>query len=115
MIIDISDETHLLSVICDCSEISGGLAPSGPLSGTGYFLSLKLASDDWSQYDAVYAGLEPSAGTGLVRIDQDPDKQITMKLTVDEDLICHQKFVIVAYGGNTSVRKEYDLSTIACS
>lgn len=112
MLIDINDETHLLSVMCDCTEVEGGLAPSGPLSGTGYFLSLKLHSDDWSQYDAVYAGLEPSAGTGLVRIDQDPDKQITMKLTV-EDHVCNQKFVIVSYGGNTSVRKEYDLSPIA--
>lgn len=94
---------------------SEGLSPAGPLSGAGFFLSLKLSSDDWDQYDSVYVGLDPSYGTGLVRIDEDPDHQVTMKLSVEGSEAPfswdpHQKFVVVAYGGNTSVRTEYMLN-----
>lgn len=76
---------------------------------------MKLASDDWTQYDSVYVGLDPSEGTGLVRIDEDPDKQVTMKLSVEGSSAPwtwdpKQKFVVVAYGGNTSVRTDYALN-----
>lgn len=55
--------------------MEGGLSPSGPLAGDGYFLALKF--DDFAQgltYANVKVGLVPSAsGMGLVTLDSDKD------------------------------------------
>lgn len=63
--------------------IEGGLSPSGPLSGDGYFLALKF--DNFAQgltYANVKVGLDPSQGTGLVTLDS--DKNAVFKIT-DKD------------------------------
>lgn len=94
--------------------IAGGLAASGPLAGDGNFLSLTLAADDWSDYDAVYAGLDPSVETGLVRIDNDlsePAHTIVMKITDNEA----QKFVIESHRGSLVVREEFSLAELVCA
>lgn len=60
--------------------IEGGLSPSGPLSGDGYFLALKF--DNFSSgltYEDVKVGLNPSEGTGLVTLDS--DKNAVFKIT----------------------------------
>lgn len=60
--------------------VEGGLSPSGPLSGDGYFLALKF--DNFASgltYANVKVGLNPTAGTGLVTLDS--DKNVVLKLT----------------------------------
>lgn len=69
--------------------IEGGLSPSGPLSGDGHFLALKISNID-SDATSVKVGLNPSQGTGLVEIIEDPDKNLVAKITSTS-----QKFVVV--------------------
>ena len=60
--------------------MEGGLSPSGPLSGDGYFLALKF--DNFSSgltYENVKVGLNPTQGTGLVTLDS--DKDVVFKIT----------------------------------
>jgi len=78
--------------------MEGGLSPSGPLSGDGYFLALKF--DNFSSgltYANVKVGLQPSAGTGLVTLDSDKnavfkisDKNTQKLKTVQEDANGHK-------------------------
>ena len=69
--------------------IEGGLSPAGPLSGDGHFLALKISNID-SDATSVKVGLDPSEGTGLVEIIEDPDKNLVAKITSTS-----QKFVVV--------------------
>lgn len=69
--------------------IEGGMAESGPLSGDGYFLALKIDINEHypsSEYEMikVTVGLNPSEGTGSVEIQDDPDKVVVAKIT-DKD------------------------------
>ena len=61
--------------------IEGGLSPSGPLAGDGYFLALKF--DNFASgltFANVKVGLVPSAsGMGLVTLDS--DKNAVFKIT----------------------------------
>lgn len=94
--------------------IAGGLAASGPLAGDGNFLSLTLSCDDWSVYDKVMVGLDPSEGTGLVRIDNDtsePAHTVVMKITDNTE----QVFVVESYRGLLKTRVEYSLADIVCA
>lgn len=65
--------------------MEGGLSPSGPLAGDGYFLALKF--DNFSSgltYANVKVGLVPSAsGMGLVTLDS--DKNAVFKITDKDD------------------------------
>lgn len=71
--------------------IEGGLSPSGPLAGDGYFLALKFSNfASGLTYANVKAGLVPSAsGMALQTLDSDCD--IVMKIT-DKD---NQKVKVV--------------------
>ena len=62
--------------------VEGGLAESGPLAGDGHFMALKFlpVNGEWSDFDSVKVGLDPSQGTGLVEILTDPDKNGVFKL-----------------------------------
>lgn len=96
--------------------IEGGIASSGPLAGDGYFLAMDFNADDWSEYDDVKVGLNPSEGTGLVSIIDDPDKNGVFKLTTVVDGKLTQKFVIQYTPKNGSaINVEYDLSGIKLS
>lgn len=54
--------------------IEGGLSPSGPLSGDGYFIALKFSNlATGLTYSNVKVGLDPSMGTGMVTLDADLD------------------------------------------
>lgn len=68
--------------------VEGGLAPSGYLSGDGYFLALKLSDID-EDATSVKVGLIPSEGSGLVEIIDDPDKNLVAKITSSS-----QKFIV---------------------
>ena len=84
--------------------IEGGLAPSGYLSGDGYFLALKLTATDWSDYTSVKVGLVPSAESGMVEILSNPDKNLVAKISSTD-----QHFKVVATDGTDTVERTYNL------
>lgn len=52
--------------------IEGGLSPSGPLAGDGYFMALKFSNlASGLTFANVKVGLDPSIGTGMVTLDSD--------------------------------------------
>lgn len=79
---------------------------SGPLAGAGNFLALKLTADNWSNYTSVKIGLEPSYGTGLVEIINDPDKNCVFKIT-DKNA---QLVKVICKNATTETVKTYTLS-----
>lgn len=71
--------------------IEGGLAPSGPLAGDGYFIALKFSNfAEGLTYENVKVGLVPSS-TGMDLQTLDSDKDAVFKIT-DKD---NQKVKIV--------------------
>lgn len=93
------------------NAVTGTLAniTSGVLArdwGAGHFAALKFSADDWNAFDSVKVGLSPSAGSGLVEILNDPDKNGVFKIT-DKDA---QKFVVEITVGGLTKTQEYDLS-----
>jgi hypothetical protein len=88
----------------------GGLAETGPLAGDGNFLAIKFTAEDWSDYTSVKVGLDPSQGTGLVELINDPDKDGVFKIT-DKDT---QNFMVVVSDGTTTSTFSYDLSGLVC-
>lgn len=65
----------------DLTFIEGGLSPSGPLAGDGYFLALKF--DDFASgltYENVKVGLVPSS-SGMSPVTLDSDKNAVFKIT----------------------------------
>ena len=87
----------------------GGLAPSGPLAGDGYFIALKFSNfASGLTYANVKAGLEPSAGTGLVTLDSDcdivckiTDKNVQKVKVVQEDSQGHKNIQYFGLSGLT--------------
>ena len=87
--------------------IEGGLAQSGPLAGDGYFLALKFSDLD-PEATSVKVGLDPSAGTGLVEIIDDPDRNGVFKISNTS-----QKFKVVSTDGeNLTTTQVFDLSDL---
>ena len=84
---------------------------SGYLKGPGYYLALKFTSSNWSQYDSVKVGLDPSAQSGIIEILNDPDKNGVFK--VKQNL--SQKFVVEYRKGDAVERDVYDLSGLTLS
>lgn len=70
------------SIVGTLKFVEGGLASSGPLAGDGYFLALKFSNID-SDATSCKVGLNPSQGTGLVEIINDPDKNGVFKIKDD--------------------------------
>lgn len=79
--------------------------------GAGNFLGVRFVADDWSDYTSVLVGLDPSEGSGLVDIINDPDKAAVMKVTDNTA----QVLKIVATNGVQTVTAEYDLSELTCN
>ena len=77
--------------------------------GPGYFLPIKVLSDNWSQYTSVKIGLDPSAGSGLVEIIEDPDKNGVFKISDKNS----QKFIIESTNGTETKRQVFDLSALS--
>lgn len=73
--------------------------------GEGYFIALKFANID-ENATSVRIGLKPSAGSGLVEIIDDPDKNGVFKIT-DKDA---QVFTVVSSDGSNTVTTDYDLT-----
>ena len=87
--------------------IEGGLSPSGPLAGDGNFIALKFNAD-WSKYTSVKIGLDPSEGTGLVEIIDDPDKNAVIKITNKQQIFK----VVATLTDGTIITDEYSLATL---
>lgn len=85
--------------------IEGGIAESGPLAGDGYFIALQLSNFD-NRATSCRVGLNPSEGTGLVEIIDDPDKNLVAKVTNKDT----QNFEIVTSDGTHTTTDVYDLS-----
>ena len=77
-------EVDNTSIVGTLKFIEGGISPSGPLSGDGYFLALNFLDSAFDEFSSVKVGLNPSQGTGLVEIIDDPDKNGVFKIT-DKD------------------------------
>ena len=67
------------SIVGTLKFVEGGLASSGPLAGDGHFLALKFTNID-ADATSVLVGLDPSQGTGLVELINDPDKNGVFKI-----------------------------------
>lgn len=74
--------------------------------GAGNFVALKFEVPE--DATSCKVGLDPSEGTGLVEIIDDPDKNGAFKITNKST----QKFKIVTSNATSSVTKIYDLSAL---
>lgn len=74
--------------------------------GAGNFLALKFTAEDWTDYDEVLVGLNPSAGSGFVDVLPDPDKNGIFKISNTES----QVFEIICKKGENRVSRTYDLN-----
>lgn len=77
--------------------IEGGLAESGPLAGSGYFMALSWSAPG-DTVTSLRVGLTNSQGTGLVDALGDPDRTVVCKIT-NKDI---QNFTLVQSDGDTS-------------
>lgn len=84
--------------------VEGGLAQSGPLAGDGYFIALAISNIDASA-TSCEVGLDPSLGTGLVDIIDDPDKWGVFKVLNNS-----QNFLVVSSDGTHTLTQTFDLS-----
>ena len=73
--------------------------------GAGNFIALQFDDID-ANATSVKVGLDPSQGSGLVEIIDDPDKNGVFKITDKET----QKFKVVTSDGTHTKTKTYDLS-----
>lgn len=74
--------------------------------GEGHFFCFNLADNTFTGLDSVKVGVEPSQGSGLVEIINDPDKNGIVKIGDDVT----QKFVILQKKGTQTKKQVYDLS-----
>ena len=88
------------------TEVEGGLASSGPLAGTGYFLALKFANTD-SRVKWIKVGLVESQGTGFVKLDEDMDAVFKLHVT---DGAVDQKLVVITSDDVQQKVQEFTLS-----
>mgnify|MGYP006935961121 CR=1 FL=1 len=92
------------------SKITGTLkyVDSGELAsywGAGNFLALKFDDID-ADATSVMVGLDPSEGSGLVEIINDPDKNGAFKITNKDT----KKFKVVQTVGEKTLTQTFDLS-----
>lgn len=84
--------------------VEGGLSPSGPLSGDGYFLALKW-SDPAQGVTSLKVGLQPSEGTGLVECIDDLDRNGVFKISDTR-----QKLIVWQSNATKSTKQVFDLT-----
>lgn len=76
--------------------------------GEGYFLCFNMTDSTWTGYTSVKVGVTPSAGSGLVEIINDPDKNGFVKVS-DK---AQQLFTIVSTKGGVTKTKAYSLADL---
>ena len=82
---------------------------SDPSLQEGNYLAVKFTDIDPAA-TSVRVGLDPSAGSGLVEIINDPDKNGVFRVSNKDT----QKFKVVSTDGTSTTTKTYDLSTLIC-
>ena len=98
--------TGTLKYVTDYTEFS----PT-PALQNGNYLAVNLANNDYSQFTSVRVGLDPSQGSGLVEIINDPDKNGVFRVANTS-----QKFKIVSTSVDGVVNtQEFDLSDLTLS
>lgn len=75
--------------------------------GEGYFVSIQFSNID-SRATSIRVGLDPSEGSGLVELINDPDKNGVFKIT-DKD---SQVFKVITSDGTHAVTETFDLSKL---
>ena len=85
--------------------VKGGLAPSGYLAGDGYFMALKFSDID-ATATSKKVGLIPSAGSGMVELDE--DLNVFVKITDKENQIFE---VLITDGTRKGIQK-FDISEL---
>lgn len=76
--------------------------------GAGNFIALTLADNDFTGLTSVKIGMDPSEGSGLVELIDDPDKNGAFKVTNKN----RQKFVIEISDGTHTQRQEFVLANL---
>jgi hypothetical protein len=84
--------------------MEGGISPSGPLSGDGWFLALKW-SNPAAGATSLKVGLQPSEGTGLVECIDDTDRNGVFKIASKD-----QKLVLIQSNDTKKTKQVFDLS-----
>ena len=80
--------------------------------GKGNFLCLDFSASDWTAYKSVMVGLDNSAGSGLVDLLPDPDKNGIFKITNKDT----QRLMVVATSADGKKKnvQYFDLSGLLC-
>ena len=66
---------------------------SNPEEQEGHFLALDLSDNDFTGLTSVMVGLDPSAGSGLVEIINDPDKNGVFRIRLSGSLLLNSRIV----------------------
>lgn len=104
--IAISEEGNITGTLKYVTGYTG--YSSSPELQSGNFIALTLADNDFSEYTSVKVGLDPTEGSGLIEIRNDPDHNFVARIADATT----QKLVIVASNYLGSVTQEYDLSDL---
>lgn len=90
------------------------LTGSNPITdvwGPGNFVAVTFEADDWTAYDSVKVGLEPSEGSGLVElIGHLDDLDSVFKITNKNE----QRMKVIATKGGQSITKTFYLGDLIC-
>lgn len=85
--------------------MEGGLSPSGPLAGDGYFLALKWNDPD-THATSLKVGLVPSAsGMDLIECIDDTDRNGVFKISSKE-----QVFTMISSNDTQRTAQRFDLT-----
>ena len=85
--------------------IQGGISPSGPLAGDGNFMALKFI--DNNNADKIEVGLNPTAGTGMVALDEDMNAVFKVAGEIEGEA---QVLVVKTTVGGIAKTQVFDLS-----
>lgn len=99
-------EVHGNKISGKLKFIEGGLSPSGPLAGDGYFLALHWSDPDETA-TSLKVGLVPSAsGMDLVECIDDTDRNGVFKISNPKS----QMFKMVSSNNSHTTQQTFDLS-----
>jgi len=93
---------------------SKNLTGSNPITdvwGEGNFIAVTFNADDWTAYDSVKVGLEPSEGSGMVELIGHLDDLDSIFKITDKT---NQRFKIIAKKDDVTVTKTYYLGDLVC-
>lgn len=99
-------EVHGNKISGKLKFIEGGLSPSGPLAGDGYFLALHWSDPDETA-TSLKVGLVPSAsGMDLVECIDDTDRNGVFKISNPKS----QMFKMISSNDSHTTQQTFDLS-----